>query len=209
MTARIAPLVLVVIGIAAASACRARVAPATPRADLIVLLADPEDGGLGAATVTTPGGRVELTRAGDATRVVAGRAPGTPARMPNDEIQRRFGEAMASRPPAPRKFLLYFETGGDSLTAESRALVPEIVTFVRNRPSPDVTVIGHTDTTDDATSNINLGMRRAYLVRDFLVNAGLDASQLDTASHGEADLLVPTPDNTPEAKNRRVEVTVR
>ena len=209
MTARIVPLILVVTGVGAGSGCRPRVAPATPRADLIVLLADPEDGGLGAATVTTPGGRVELTRVGDATRVVAGRAPGAPAPMTDDEVRRRFGEAMASRPPAPRKFVLYFETGGETLTAESQALVPEIVAFVRARPSPDVTVIGHTDTTDDATSNINLGMRRAYLVRDILVGAGLDASQLDAASHGEADLLVPTPDNTPEAKNRRVEVTVR
>jgi outer membrane protein OmpA-like peptidoglycan-associated protein len=32
---------------------------------------------------------------------------------------------------------------------------------------------------------------------------------VDVASHGETNLLVPTPDDTAEAKNRRVEVTVR
>jgi outer membrane protein OmpA-like peptidoglycan-associated protein len=28
-------------------------------------------------------------------------------------------------------------------------------------------------------------------------------------THGERDLMVPTPDETPEARNRRVEVIVR
>jgi peptidoglycan-associated lipoprotein len=83
------------------------------------------------------------------------------------------------------------------------------VEFVRLRPAPDVSVIGHTDTTGEADPNVALGMRRATLIRDLLVKTGLDPGQVDVASHGEADLLVPTPDNTEEAKNRRVEVIVR
>ena len=38
---------------------------------------------------------------------------------------------------------------------------------------------------------------------------GLDASLMVVTSHGEADLLVPTPDETPEPRNRRVEIAVR
>lgn len=193
----------------AASGCHPNVAPAPPRADVIVLLPDPEDGSLGSASVTTPQGRVDLTEARAASRVVAGRAPGAPTHITDDELKRRFGDALAARPPAPRQFLLYFETGGDSLTSESQALVPEIVEFVRNRPAPDVTAIGHTDTTGDIDSNFDLGMRRAELIRDLLVKSGLDAAQIEVASHGEADLLVRTPDNIPEPRNRRVEVTVR
>ena len=34
-------------------------------------------------------------------------------------------------------------------------------------------------------------------------------SDLTVTSHGESNLLVRTPDNTPEARNRRVEVTIR
>lgn len=200
---------LLAAGVVAAAACHPDVAPTPPRADLIVLLPDPEDGHVGTATIATPGGQVELTQARQGTRVVAGQAPGPPTSIADDELQRRFGEAMASRPPAPRQFLLYFEVGGDSLTPESQALVPQIVEFVRNRPAPDVTVIGHTDTTGDGTSNFDLGMSRATVIRDLLVKDGLDAAQVDVASHGEADLLVPTPDNTAEPRNRRVEVTVR
>jgi outer membrane protein OmpA-like peptidoglycan-associated protein len=32
---------------------------------------------------------------------------------------------------------------------------------------------------------------------------------IEVASHGEADLLVHTPDETPEPRNRRVDITVR
>ena len=193
-----------------ASGCRPNVTPTAPaKSDLVVLVPDPDDGHLGAATVSNQQGQVDLTLAGYATRVVANQAPTAPAAMPADEIQRRFGDAMASRPLAPRSFLLYFETGGDKLTTESEALVPEIVEFVRRRPAPDVSIIGHTDTAGVATNNFELGMRRATLIRDLLVQSGLDPAQVDVASHGEADLLVPTPDNTQEPKNRRVEVTVR
>jgi peptidoglycan-associated lipoprotein len=129
--------------------------------------------------------------------------------MSDEEIQRMFGDALAARPPAPRQFLLYFLTGGDELTAESRALLPQIVEFVRGRAAADVTVIGHTDTTDTAQANAALGLRRATLIRNELLAAGLNGSQVDVSSHGETDLLVATADNVAQPRNRRVEVTVR
>jgi outer membrane protein OmpA-like peptidoglycan-associated protein len=72
-----------------------------------------------------------------------------------------------------------------------------------------VLVIGHTDTVGTRASNIVLGMRRAELLRKLLVEAGLDSSLIEIASHGEADLLVPTGDEVAEPRNRRVEITVR
>jgi outer membrane protein OmpA-like peptidoglycan-associated protein len=129
--------------------------------------------------------------------------------MAEQEIQQRFGAAMAARPLPPGQFILYFPTGEDTVAPGSEALVAEIVEFVRRRPAADVSIIGHTDTVGEASSNITLGMRRAVYIRDILVKSGLDPSLADIVSHGEVDLLVRTPDNTPEAKNRRAEVTVR
>ena len=76
-------------------------------------------------------------------------------------------------------------------------------------PVPEVVVAGHTDTMGDAASNATLGLKRATTVRAILVQAGLPTSTIAIASHGEADLLVKTRDNTPEPRNRRVEITVR
>lgn len=175
-----------------------------------MLVPDPEDGRVGRATVSSAGGQmVELTQANEGTRIAPGQAPSAPAAIPPGDVQRLFGDAIAARPLAPLRFVLYFETGSDTLTPDSEALVAGILGAVRSRPAPDVTVIGHTDTTGDAAANIQLGLRRATLIRDRLVAIGLDAAQVDVASHGEADLLVRTPDSTDEARNRRVEVTVR
>jgi outer membrane protein OmpA-like peptidoglycan-associated protein len=75
--------------------------------------------------------------------------------------------------------------------------------------APEVTVIGHTDTTGSTASNYQLGLERAQSVRGLLLKAGLDASLVEAESHGEADLLRSTPDNTDEPRNRRVEITIR
>ena len=74
---------------------------------------------------------------------------------------------------------------------------------------PEVTVVGHTDTMGSPQANIQLGLKRASTVRSILVDAGLDPALVEVTSHGEADLLMRTPDRTPEPHNRRVEISVR
>jgi outer membrane protein OmpA-like peptidoglycan-associated protein len=69
--------------------------------------------------------------------------------------------------------------------------------------------VGHTDTTGSATSNDELGRKRALIVRNLLVAAGLDASAVEATSHGESDPLVKTADDTYEPRNRRVEVDIQ
>jgi peptidoglycan-associated lipoprotein len=87
--------------------------------------------------------------------------------------------------------------------------VPEILAAVKALAVPEVMIIGHTDTMGGQRSNVALAMKRAMSVRTILMQAGLSAATVDVTSHGEADLLVKTRDNTPEPRNRRVEITVR
>ncbi|HEX7798070.1 MAG TPA: OmpA family protein [Vicinamibacterales bacterium] len=185
--------------------------PSPPqRREMVALLPDPESNTVGHVVVTSlRGGTVELTDARTTTRVVNGQIPSVPFSLSEDEVQQLFGDAIAARPLAPRHFLLYFESGSDRLTPESEQLLPEILQHVKGRPVPDVTVTGHTDTTGSAQFNIEMGLNRASVIRDRLAATGLDLSLVSMDSHGEADLLVPTPDETPEPRNRRVEVSVR
>jgi outer membrane protein OmpA-like peptidoglycan-associated protein len=129
--------------------------------------------------------------------------------MSAEDVTRLFGEALAALPPAPRHFTLQFKFESDALTDESAALVPTILDAVKALSVPEVVIIGHTDTMGEAKSNLALGLRRANAVRSILVQAGLPPATVDVTSHGEADLLVKTRDNTPEPRNRRVEITVR
>jgi outer membrane protein OmpA-like peptidoglycan-associated protein len=110
---------------------------------------------------------------------------------------------------APEHFTLHFLFESESLTEESRALLPRILAAARNHPFPDVAVTGHTDTTGSAAGNYELGLRRANSIRTRLIEAGVDRGLIDVTSHGEADPLVKTADEVADPRNRRVEITIR
>jgi outer membrane protein OmpA-like peptidoglycan-associated protein len=184
--------------------------PAAPggATSTIVLLAD-APGSVGRASVRNGSGSVELDEARESTTVTAATAPTEVRRLSEAEVNRRFGPAIAALPQAPRRFTLFFKFESDELTDPSRELVPDILQAVKTRATPEVTVVGHTDTTGSAQGNYALAQRRAAVVRTLLIQAGLDGGLVEAASHGERDLLVPTADNTPEPKNRRVDIAVR
>ncbi len=178
------------------------VRPAAPAGSAqVVLLPDGETGTTGRASVSNPAGSVELDAARASTTATVGAPPAPVTILSDDEVERTFGP--------PVQFTLFYKFDSDELTDESSALLPRILEAVRGRPSPDVIIIGHTDTTGTATSNSALGMKRAEAVRTRLIAAGLDPASVEATSHGEADLLVRTADNVAEPRNRRVEITVR
>jgi outer membrane protein OmpA-like peptidoglycan-associated protein len=177
--------------------------------DLVVLLPDPASRVVGRATVSNPLGSVELASERDSTRVSANRPPAPVTTMSEADVQQIFAAALSALPLAPLHFTLNFLFDSDELTPESRALIPQILASVKDRPAPEVLVVGHTDTIGPATTNVSLGLKRATTVGNLLVGAGLDRSFMEVTSHGEADLLVPTGDEVAQPRNRRVEITVR
>jgi len=177
--------------------------------DLVVLLPDPDTGEVGRATASNASGTANLAAARESTIVSANQPPTPVTVMSEAEVKRVFGDALAALPPPAHSFTLFFRFDSEELTAESRALVPDILRAIRERPVPDVVAVGHTDTTGVSAMNFELGLKRANTVRDLLVETGLDASAVEVISHGESDLLVPTADEVAEPRNRRVEIAVR
>jgi outer membrane protein OmpA-like peptidoglycan-associated protein len=196
-------------GLAACGPRRVETPEPPPLPALLVLLPDPETGTVGRVVVTTPAGQVDLDAARASTQAFAKKPPTPVTILSEADVQRLFGDALGSLPPPPQSFTLFFRFESDELTDESRALVPEILQAVKNRPFPEVAVRGHTDTTGTSARNFELGLKRANMVRTLLVETGLDPTFVDVTSHGEVELLVPTPDETYEARNRRVEITIR
>ena len=180
--------------------------PAKP--NLIVLLPDPGKNTVGRASVSNEQGSVELSAAGAAVIVSPGVAPRA-VPLESGDVQRKFADALASLPPAPQHFVLYFRFDSEELTDESRRLVQDVLSIVKQRPDPEVVAIGHTDTMGTPTSNVELGLRRANAVRTILIDAGLPPASIAVRSHGEGALLVHTADSVVEPRNRRVEITVR
>jgi outer membrane protein OmpA-like peptidoglycan-associated protein len=191
-------------------AARTPVAPApapAPAPKSYVVLMENADGSVGKLAVSSGREEVLLERA--RTGVDLDGTAGKPYAVDEQRIKRDFGEAMAAQPPLPASFMLYFKTGGTVLTDESRALIPAILDAARSHPAADVSVIGHTDTAGSSEANEKLGLQRAQSVAEIIQKAGLRVQDLTVSSHGEKNLLVVTPDNTSEPRNRRVEITVR
>lgn len=198
MRARLGSLLLVLL---LAMAC------ARPKAT-VVLLPDP-GGHVGHVTVTSPQGTQNLEQAGQGVEVAQDQAPAPPKLMPDAWIQTTFGPAMAAQPPAPIHFTLQFDTGSSSLTEASRPTVALVLAAIKERSSLDVGVVGHTDTAGSDVLNNQLARQRAEAVAKLLRDAGVDPAILEVTSHGKAFPLIPTGDNVPEPRNRRVEVTIR
>jgi len=204
---------LVVLGLAAAAAFAAACGPKNvagprrPDGALIVLLPD-EDGSTGRASVSNPAGSADLTAPRNASNVVPNQRPEVMT-MSEADVKRLFGDALEALPPAPQSFTLYFRFESDELTEESKALVPKILATVKGRSAPEVVVVGHTDTMGTPSANFALGLKRAVAVRELLVASGLDAATVEATSLGESFLLIQTPNDTPEPRNRRVEIAVK
>ena len=171
----------------------------------VVLLESP-DGTTGQVVVKGSKGEQVIDKARQGAPL-DGTAP--PAPVDEAKFKRDFSEAMAARPAMPDHFLLYFESGGTRLTAESTAMLGKIIEAASKRPAVDISVIGHTDTAGKAELNESLALKRANEVAVMLKDKGLKVHALTVESHGERNLLVKTPDETPEPRNRRVEISIR
>ena len=126
-----------------------------------------------------------------------------------EEIQRTFGEALAAQPPKPLSFTLYFSIASTEVTPESQPILEALLAEVAKRQAVEVQVTGHTDRVGTDANNDRLSLERAEVVRDMLVQRGLKSNFIRAVGRGEREPLIPTPDDQPELRNRRVEVIVR
>jgi outer membrane protein OmpA-like peptidoglycan-associated protein len=180
-------------------------APAPPPAELVVVLPD-ADGRTGTVIVESQGQRTVLNQPYAASRI--GRDSG-PIRLSAEEVKTTFGLALGSVPARPASFLLYFITGSDELTEESKIALERMLAELRRRPAPDILVIGHTDRVGSEADNDRLSLQRAERVRASLVAQGIAPERIHASGRGEREAVVPTADGVDEPRNRRVEINVR
>ncbi len=104
-----------------------------------------------------------------------------------------------------------FDTGKSDLKPGHQrqldATARNIKTLLDQYPLSTIRIVGHADTVGEEAKNLMLGDARAATVRQALVDLGIAESLIETSSAGEgAPQAVKTRDETPNAKNRRVEV---
>lgn len=120
------------------------------------------------------------------------------------------GPAPMQPPRAPAiDITVTFATGSASITPKAAL---DLANLGQALVSPDLApyrfrIEGHTDTVGGTAMNQRLSEQRAAAVAAWLVSRyRVLPDRLLPVGLGEAAPLVPTPDNTPEARNRRVRI---
>lgn len=105
---------------------------------------------------------------------------------------------------------LFFDTGNDQLTAESKPALVEVSKALKAEQGLNLYVVGHTDSVGSVASNQQLSERRAKsIINSLTTQFGIDKSRLVPIGVG---LAAPVSTNNTEegrALNRRVELVER
>ena len=175
----------------------------------VILLPD-DTGKSGSVVVSTPKATQTIDKPYTYTTVGGPLARPAPLKtIAKEEVTKDFKEIFQAHPKKPISYTLYFITDSAVLTGESKGLIPEVLAAAKEREPSEISIIGHTDTQGSKKYNIDLSLKRAETVEELLLKSGANLKETSVESHGENDLLVLTPDNVSEPKNRRVEVMIR
>ena len=97
---------------------------------------------------------------------------------------------------------VYFSVGSAKV---STATLNRAVRWLKEASDVAVVVEGHADPTGSHDGNLALGQKRAEIVRDFLVSAGIDDSRIEVISYGDTKLRYGRTDR----RNRRAAIVVK
>ncbi len=175
----------------------------------LVLLPD-DDGHQGAvAVLESDGAPTDAVIASGNSRTALGTRTPVAKPLGPDGLKKQEAALLTGLPPPAKSFLLYFEQGTTTLTAQSSTVLPALREEIAARSGPEVEVIGHTDTVGSEEDNDRLSTKRAEEVLAWLASQGFDPSVMSAVGRGERQLMQPTLDNVDNPANRRVEVIVR
>ncbi len=100
-----------------------------------------------------------------------------------------------------------FSTGKAELTPEGKKVLDRQIEWLKKNPDKKIIVQGYTDPRGTEAYNMKLGEKRADVVKNYIVKAGINPNRVSVVSMGETELA--TTQNTPQgwAEDRRT-VTV-
>lgn len=176
---------------------------------LVVVVPSRHDGHVGAVVVSRGERRQLLNSAYATARATPKGAIRQTALKPRqlEELKQTFAAASAALPPKAQTYTLYFQFGSEDLTAESNATLDAILSEVATRAAAEIILVGHSDSPGTAEANLALSLRRAELMRQLVIQRGVPPEVVTATGVGNTDPEIRS--DVEEARNRRVEMTVR
>jgi OOP family OmpA-OmpF porin len=119
---------------------------------------------------------------------------------------------LVKNPQGGDTLALYFEFDEDDINPRTRRQLEIVTMILKSDPGKKITLSGHTDSLGTDGYNRSLSSRRADVVRDYLVGAGVSEAQIITLGKGATQPRRPnvteSGEDDPEGRraNRRTEI---
>jgi len=101
-----------------------------------------------------------------------------------------------------------FESNKTTISPEMEQALQKNVTALKSNPNMKVRLVGHTDDVGSSYYNMDLGMKRAVAVMEWLKAQGINSSRISVDSKGNTAPIVPNVDDANRKVNRRVEFII-
>lgn len=104
---------------------------------------------------------------------------------------------------------IFFATGSAKLLKKSFASLNDVVQVMKDNPSYNIDIDGHTDNTGPDTLNLRLSNDRANSVKQYLIDQGIETGRITATGYGEEKPVADNSTVAGRAQNRRVEMRLR
>lgn len=121
------------------------------------------------------------------------------------DVQTMDDGAMLMRLPAAEGF----PRNSAEPTRALRAMLDKVASALDEAPGTTVKILGHTDSLGSELYNLELSIRRAEAVMEYLRSRGINLMRLAADGRGEAEPIADNATAAGRAINRRVEIVVR
>lgn len=122
----------------------------------------------------------------------------------NDDLKALYAKINAN------PLILYFNTAeaSISLNAVQRQKVADISRYLDKVNGAKANVVGHTDGTGKASTNLKLGQDRANFAKDYLMKNGIASDKIVATSKGQTEPIASNTTEDGKNKNRRTVITL-
>lgn len=103
---------------------------------------------------------------------------------------------------------IQFEVNKAALLSGGKQELDKLAAFMKENPTIEILLSGHTSSEGTATLNRELSLKRVKSCKDYLVSNGIDESRITIKGFGPDKPIAANDTETNRAKNRRVEMKI-
>jgi outer membrane protein OmpA-like peptidoglycan-associated protein len=102
-----------------------------------------------------------------------------------------------------------FETGSADLKTDSKATLDKLADFMNEKSKATLDIAAYTDNVGNEGDNLQLSRERAFAVKTYLKDKGIDSDRMKAKGFGEENPKVSNDTEEGKAQNRRVELSIK